>query len=325
MTRVLEVDEPAGVLSPRGAGAGLSGGRRQLHARPGRDAGAGRRVGLRQEPHQPRAAPAGAGARAGSRRAAHPARRHRRAGAGGRGAAADPGPPHRDDLPGPDDQPESGVHRRRPDRRRRAGPLPGVQGRGARPRPRAAAGGGHPRPRGPARRLSAPAQRRHAPAGDDRHRALGGARDPDRRRADHRARRDGAGADPGSARPAAGEPRHGGPADHPRPRHRGRARRPGGGHVRRPDRRGGADGAAVRPALAPYTQGLFASVPRITGPIERLSPIGGSVPPPRAWPAGCRFRPRCPKAFDKSETMPPLLPLGPEHRMRCWLAERRNP
>jgi peptide/nickel transport system ATP-binding protein len=71
----------------------------------------------------------------------------------------------------------------------------------------------------------------------------------------------------------------------------------------------------------PYTQGLFSSVPRITGPVQRLSPIGGSVPPPGAWPSGCRFRPRCPKAFDKSETMPPLLPLGPEHRMRCWLAE----
>ena len=72
----------------------------------------------------------------------------------------------------------------------------------------------------------------------------------------------------------------------------------------------------------PYTQGLFASVPRISGPISRLSPIGGSVPAPSAWPSGCRFRPRCPQAFDKSETMPPLLPLGPEHQMRCWLAER---
>ena len=72
----------------------------------------------------------------------------------------------------------------------------------------------------------------------------------------------------------------------------------------------------------PYTQGLFASVPRITGPVERLSPIRGSVPPPGTWPGGCRFRPRCPKAFDKCETMPPLLPVGPDHRMRCWLAER---
>jgi peptide/nickel transport system ATP-binding protein len=71
----------------------------------------------------------------------------------------------------------------------------------------------------------------------------------------------------------------------------------------------------------PYTQGLFASVPRITGPVQRLSPIGGSVPRPGAWPSGCRFRPRCPKAFDKSEAMPPLLQVGTEHRMRCWLAE----
>jgi oligopeptide/dipeptide ABC transporter ATP-binding protein len=75
----------------------------------------------------------------------------------------------------------------------------------------------------------------------------------------------------------------------------------------------------------PYTQGLFASIPRITGPVERLTPIGGSVPTPGAWPSGCRFRPRCPKAFEKCETMPPLLSVGPEHRARCWLAERGDP
>jgi peptide/nickel transport system ATP-binding protein len=72
----------------------------------------------------------------------------------------------------------------------------------------------------------------------------------------------------------------------------------------------------------PYTQGLFASVPRIRGPLKRLNPIRGSVPSPSAWPAGCRFRPRCPQAFDKSELEPPLLPVEPDHRMRCWLAEQ---
>ena len=71
----------------------------------------------------------------------------------------------------------------------------------------------------------------------------------------------------------------------------------------------------------PYTQGLFASVPRITGPLKRLNPIRGSVPAPAAWPTGCRFRPRCPQAFDRSETEPPLIPVEPGHRMRCWLAE----
>ena len=71
----------------------------------------------------------------------------------------------------------------------------------------------------------------------------------------------------------------------------------------------------------PYTQGLFASVPRIHGPVGRLTPIAGSVPPPAAWPTGCRFRPRCPIVHPRSETMPPLLEVAPDHRMRCWLAE----
>jgi oligopeptide/dipeptide ABC transporter ATP-binding protein len=82
---------------------------------------------------------------------------------------------------------------------------------------------------------------------------------------------------------------------------------------------------AATPALFarpshPYTQGLFASVPRISGPLQRLTPIRGTVPPPTAWPEGCRFRPRCPLAFDKCELAPELLAVGPAHRMRCWLA-----
>jgi oligopeptide/dipeptide ABC transporter ATP-binding protein len=72
----------------------------------------------------------------------------------------------------------------------------------------------------------------------------------------------------------------------------------------------------------PYTQGLFASVPRISGPVQRLTPISGTVPPPTDWPTGCRFRPRCPQAFEKSVLPPDLMPVGPDHRMRCWLAEQ---
>ncbi|HEX2250055.1 MAG TPA: ABC transporter ATP-binding protein [Gemmatimonadales bacterium] len=74
----------------------------------------------------------------------------------------------------------------------------------------------------------------------------------------------------------------------------------------------------------PYTQGLFASVPRISGPLQRLKPIAGTVPAPSAWPSGCRFRPRCSQAFDKSELEPPLLPVEPGHVMRCWLAEEQR-
>jgi oligopeptide/dipeptide ABC transporter ATP-binding protein len=72
----------------------------------------------------------------------------------------------------------------------------------------------------------------------------------------------------------------------------------------------------------PYTKGLLASVPRITGPITRLTPIAGTVPPPTAWPAGCRFHPRCPSALPRCATDdPPALPVGQRHQMRCWLAE----
>jgi oligopeptide/dipeptide ABC transporter ATP-binding protein len=71
----------------------------------------------------------------------------------------------------------------------------------------------------------------------------------------------------------------------------------------------------------PYTQGLFASVPRLTGTAGRLSPIPGNVPPPSAWPSGCRFRTRCPIVHPRSAEMPPLLPVGSDHLIRCWLAE----
>jgi len=76
----------------------------------------------------------------------------------------------------------------------------------------------------------------------------------------------------------------------------------------------------------PYTRGLLASVPRLTGPVSRLTPIAGTVPPPTAWPAGCRFHPRCPDALPRCPTDdPPALPVRGGHRMRCWLAEERAP
>jgi oligopeptide/dipeptide ABC transporter ATP-binding protein len=69
----------------------------------------------------------------------------------------------------------------------------------------------------------------------------------------------------------------------------------------------------------PYTRGLFNSIPRITGPVERLRPIPGTVPSPAAWPSGCRFRPRCPYAFEPCGREPPRNDVGPGQWMRCWL------
>ena len=110
------------------------------------------------------------------------------------GHARHQGQGDRHDLPGPDELAQSGGDDREADRRgadhpHRARPRPGT-----RPRARAAGTGRHARRRAPARRLSAPAFGRHVPAGGDRHgdrlQPLGA----DRRRADHGARRHGAGA-----------------------------------------------------------------------------------------------------------------------------------
>ena len=47
----------------------------------------------------------------------------------------------------------------------------------------------------------------------------------------------------------------------------------------------------------PYTHGLIAAVPRLDAPKDApLADIPGTVPPPWAWPSGCAFHPRCPKA-----------------------------
>jgi peptide/nickel transport system ATP-binding protein len=63
----------------------------------------------------------------------------------------------------------------------------------------------------------------------------------------------------------------------------------------------------------PYTRGLLAALPGRVKPGEELHEIQGAVPSPAHWATGCRFRPRCPEAFDACEqNVPTLLPLGPE-------------
>ncbi len=73
----------------------------------------------------------------------------------------------------------------------------------------------------------------------------------------------------------------------------------------------------------PYTWGLMGSLTRLDQPPpDRLPQIGGQPPSLLAPPAGCRFRPRCPHAFDKCGELPELeerLPAASGHADRCWL------
>lgn len=68
----------------------------------------------------------------------------------------------------------------------------------------------------------------------------------------------------------------------------------------------------------PYTRGLLASLPSRNRRGERLKAIAGTVPDPRAKPAGCPFHPRCPLALPRCrERFPEMCGYGGGHRARC--------
>jgi peptide/nickel transport system ATP-binding protein len=72
----------------------------------------------------------------------------------------------------------------------------------------------------------------------------------------------------------------------------------------------------------PYTEGLLGAMPRVGREAERLATIPGTVPPPTAWPHGCRFRERCIYSWERCEREhPPLYQIGAGHTSRCHLAE----
>ncbi len=77
--------------------------------------------------------------------------------------------------------------------------------------------------------------------------------------------------------------------------------------------------ALYRAPRHPYTRGLLASVPRLTGAAgERLVPIEGSPPDLAALPQGCAFAPRCAFAGLACHTeRPRLRSVGADHLHSC--------
>jgi peptide/nickel transport system ATP-binding protein/oligopeptide transport system ATP-binding protein len=70
----------------------------------------------------------------------------------------------------------------------------------------------------------------------------------------------------------------------------------------------------------PYTRALLRSIPSLADDVARLPAIPGSVPTPAAWPAGCRFHPRC--AFTQpacTEAVPAPRQVAPAHHAACIL------
>jgi peptide/nickel transport system ATP-binding protein len=77
----------------------------------------------------------------------------------------------------------------------------------------------------------------------------------------------------------------------------------------------------------PYTRGLMASFPPLTGPKTRLVGIPGTPPDLNAMPTGCRFHPRCPLCVPEEplyakqvNERPRLRELAPQHLVACHLA-----
>ncbi len=72
--------------------------------------------------------------------------------------------------------------------------------------------------------------------------------------------------------------------------------------------------------LHPYTQALIDAIPRLGGPRVRLQGLVGRTPSPLAWPPGCRFHPRCPKAMPICGKEPPgLREVAPGRLVACHL------
>jgi peptide/nickel transport system ATP-binding protein len=71
----------------------------------------------------------------------------------------------------------------------------------------------------------------------------------------------------------------------------------------------------------PYTQGLIASIPRLTGD-AMAEGIDGSVPEYLDPPTGCRFHPRCPYAHEAcTQRRPETVASGSQSGVECVLYE----
>ncbi|MGA3404602.1 MAG: ABC transporter ATP-binding protein [Candidatus Bathyarchaeia archaeon] len=74
--------------------------------------------------------------------------------------------------------------------------------------------------------------------------------------------------------------------------------------------------------LHPYTKALLSALPSADPRARHKGvQVKGEVPNAIEIPAGCRFRPRCPHAFEKCMVEPELVRVGPDHYAACYLAE----
>jgi peptide/nickel transport system ATP-binding protein len=77
--------------------------------------------------------------------------------------------------------------------------------------------------------------------------------------------------------------------------------------------------------MHPYTEALIGAIPRADGSGWLPEALPGEVPDPARPPAGCRFHPRCPYAFERCRTdSPPLVEVAGGRSVACWLHDARG-
>jgi len=76
----------------------------------------------------------------------------------------------------------------------------------------------------------------------------------------------------------------------------------------------------------PYTKLLITSLPKVGVKHDetRLKGIPGKPPLLLDPPEGCRFRERCPVAFEACREVPPFLEIEPGHFVACWKETEPN-
>lgn len=77
----------------------------------------------------------------------------------------------------------------------------------------------------------------------------------------------------------------------------------------------------IKDPMHPYTQGLIASIPKVSKSSGKLYSIPGLPPSFYTLPAGCKFHPRCPKVMPICKEKEPQEVHVNNRRVRCWLYE----
>jgi peptide/nickel transport system ATP-binding protein len=82
----------------------------------------------------------------------------------------------------------------------------------------------------------------------------------------------------------------------------------------------------IHSPMHPYTRLLISSLPKVGVKYseKKLTGIKGNTPLLFNPPVGCRFKDRCPVAFDKCIKEPPFIEIEKGHFVACWRECERN-